>query len=160
MTGTTEASYVDWRAPSRASHPARDAAFRSYDAVIRKDKQAWLANFADDGWIEDPIGPSVFDPDGKGHHGAGGRAHFWDITIGTMARFVFEIHDSFVSGNECANVGVIHTTTESGWTASTDGVFTYRVNDEGKIVSLRAFWEMDRVMASAKGPDDTTDGAA
>ena len=58
MTGTTEASYVDWRAPSRANHPARDAAFRSYDAVIRKDKQAWLANFADDGWIEDPIGAS------------------------------------------------------------------------------------------------------
>ena len=160
MTGTTEAAYVDWRAPSRARHPARDAAFRSYDAVIRKDKQAWLANFADDGWIEDPIGPSVFDPDGKGHHGAEGRAHFWDITIGTMGRFVLEIHDSFVSGNECANVGVIHTTTESGWTASTDGVFTYRVNDEGKIVSLRAFWEMDRVIASAKGPDDTTDGAA
>ena len=154
MTGTTEASYVDWRAPSRASHPARDAAFRSYDAVIRKDKQAWLANFADDGWIEDPIGPSVFDPEGKGHHGAEGRARFWDITIGTMARFVFEIHDSFVSGDECANVGVIHTTTENGWTASTAGVFTYRVNAEGKIVSLRAYWEMDRVLASAKGPDD------
>lgn len=156
MTGTTEASYVDWRAPSRASHPARDAAFRSYDAVIRKDKEAWLANFAEDGWIEDPIGPSVFDPEGQGHHGPEARAHFWDITIGTMARFVFEIHDSFVSGDECANVGVIHTTTENGWTASTEGVFTYRVDADGKIVSLRAFWEMDRVMASAKGPDDAS----
>jgi ketosteroid isomerase-like protein len=154
MTGTTEASSVDWRAPSRASHPARDAALRSYDAVIRKDKDAWLANFADDGWIEDPIGPSVFDPEGNGHHGPEGRARFWDIAIGPIARFVFEIHDSFVAGDECANVGVIHTTTENGWTASTEGVFAYRVNAEGKIVSLRAYWEMDRVMASAKGPDD------
>ena len=153
MTGTTEASHVDWRAPGRAGHPARDAAFRSYDAVIRKDKEAWLANFADDGWIEDPIGPSVFDPEGKGHHGPEARAHFWDITIATMSRFVFEIHDSFVSGDECANVGVIHTTSDNGWTASTAGVFTYKVNDEGKIVSLRAYWEMDRVLASAKGPD-------
>ena len=153
MTGTTEASYVDWRAPSRASHPARDAAFRSYDAVIRKDKAAWLANFADDGWIEDPIGPSVFDPEGNGHHGPEARAHFWDITIATMARFVFEIHDSFASGDECANVGVIHTTCDNGWTASTAGVFTYKVNGDGKIVSLRAYWEMDRVLASAKGPD-------
>jgi ketosteroid isomerase-like protein len=151
---TTEASFVDWRAPSRTNHPARNAAFRSYDAVIRKDKDAWLANFADDGWIEDPIGSSIFDPDGTGHHGPDGRARFWDMTIGTVARFVFEIHDSFAAGDECANVGVIHTTSADGWTASTEGVFTYRVNPEGKIVCLRAYWEMDRVRANAKGPEE------
>jgi steroid Delta-isomerase len=149
---TTSASALDWRAPS-ADHPARAAALRSYDAVIRKDKQAWLANFADDGWIEDPVGRSVFDPEGKGHHGAEGRARFWDITIGTMSRFVFEIRDSFVSGDECANVGTIHTTATNGWTASTDGVFVYRVGADGKIISLRAYWEMDRVMASAAAPE-------
>jgi steroid Delta-isomerase len=150
-----QASRLDWRAPGKADHPARNAALRSYDAVIRKDKEAWLANFADGGWIEDPVGPSVFDPEGKGHSGPEGRARFWDITIGMMAHFVFEIHDSFVSGDECANTGVIHTTSTNGWTASTEGVFVYRVNAEGKIVSLRAFWEMDRVLASAKGPDAT-----
>src|SRR5947209_20117461 len=69
-SAVTEPSVVRWNAPSRAAHPARDAAFRSYDAVIRKDKDAWLANFADDGWIEDPVGPSMFDEEGKGHHGA------------------------------------------------------------------------------------------
>jgi steroid delta-isomerase len=154
MPDTTDdlVSELDWRAPSKAAHPARDAALRSYDAVIRQDKDAWLANFADDGWIEDPVGPSVFDPEGKGHHGAEGRARFWDITIGTMSRFVFEIHDSFVAGDECANVGTIHTTSHNGWTASTAGVFVYKVDAAGKIVSLRAYWEMDRVVATAKGP--------
>jgi ketosteroid isomerase-like protein len=152
MTGTVEPSILDWRAPTRAAHPARDAAFRSYDAVIREDKEAWLANFAADGVIQDPVGPSVFDEDGNGHHGAAGRAHFWDITIGTMARFVFEIHDSFVCGDECANIGTIHTTSRNGWTASTEGVFVYQVDAEGKIRSLKAYWEMDRVVASAKGP--------
>ena len=58
-------SEVRWNAPSRAAHPARDAAFRSYDAVLKKDKEAWLANFAADGWIEDPVGPSMFDEEGK-----------------------------------------------------------------------------------------------
>lgn len=145
-------SELRWLAPSRADHPARNAALASYDAVIRGDKEAWLANFADDGWIEDPVGRSIFDEDGTGHHGAEGRARFWDITIGTMARFVFEIRDSFVSGDECANVGTIHTTSRNGWTASTEGVFVYRVNDAGKIVSLRAYWEMDRVVASAREP--------
>ena len=39
-------SLVEWNAPSKASHPARDASLASYDAVSRKDKDAWLALFA------------------------------------------------------------------------------------------------------------------
>jgi steroid Delta-isomerase len=31
-------------------------------------------------------------------------------------------------------------------------VFVYRVNDAGKLVSLRAFWEVDRMMATVSGP--------
>jgi steroid delta-isomerase len=149
----TEPSVVHWNAPSRAAHPARDAAFRSYDAVLRKDKEAWLANFAEDGWIEDPVGPSMFDQEGKGHHGSEGRAHFWDLTIAIVARFEFEINDSFVCANECVNVGTIHTTLANGYRASCEGVFHYTVNDEGKLRSLRAFWELDRMMATVKAPD-------
>jgi steroid delta-isomerase len=152
MTATQQ-SRLDWRAPTRDPHPARDAAFRSYDAVIAKDKDAWLANFADDGWIEDPVGPSMFDEEGKGHHGADGRAHFWDITIGTIDTFVFEINDSFACANECVNVGVIHTTLPNGYGAATEGVFHYVVNDDGKIVSLRAFWEMERLAKTVVAPD-------
>jgi ketosteroid isomerase-like protein len=151
-SAVTEPSVVRWNAPSRAAHPARDAAFRSYAAVIAKDKEAWLANFADDGWIEDPVGPSMFDEAGKGHHGAAGRAHFYDLTIATVARFEFEINDSFVCANECVNVGVIHTTLSNGYKARCEGVFHYTVNDEGKIRSLRAFWELDRMMKTVQPP--------
>lgn len=145
-------SELHWHAPTRAPHPARDAAFRSYDAVMRKDKDAWLANFAADGWIEDPVGPSMFDEGGKGHHGPEGRARFWDLTIATIERFVFEINDSFACADECVNVGVIHTTLPNGYRASTEGVFHYTVDEAGKLVSLRAFWEQDRVLASIKPP--------
>ena len=31
-----------------------------------------------------------------------------------------------------------------------EGVFTYRVDDEGKMVALRAYWEVDRATASAQ----------
>jgi ketosteroid isomerase-like protein len=157
MTDSTvsEPSTFDWRAPSRADHPARDAALRSYDAVIRRDKEAWLANFAENGWIEDPVGPSMFDEEGKGHHGAEGRARFWDITIGTIARFEFEINDSFVCANECVNVGVIHTTLPNGYRASTEGVFHYTVNEDGRILSLRAFWELERMAATVQAPAAT-----
>jgi ketosteroid isomerase-like protein len=145
-------SEVRWNAPSRAAHPARDAALRSYDAVLRKDKEGWLANFAVDGWIEDPVGPSMFDEEGKGHHGAEARAHFWDITIATVARFEFEINDSFVCANECVNVGTIYTTLPSGHRAACEGVFHYTVDDEGKLRSLRAFWDLDRMMATLQAP--------
>jgi len=30
-------------------------------------------------------------------------------------------------------------------------VFTYRVDDEGKIVALRAYWELDKMMAAFAG---------
>ncbi len=146
-------STVEWLAPSRAAHPARDAALASYDAVCRKDKPGWLALFAEDGWIEDPVGSSVFDAEGAGHHGPEGRAGFWDLTIANVERFVFEIRDSFAAGNECANVGTIHTTLTNGYTVDTDGVFVYRVDDAGKLVSLRAIWEFDRAMKTARAPD-------
>ncbi|HZC73070.1 MAG TPA: nuclear transport factor 2 family protein [Jatrophihabitans sp.] len=149
----TEPSVLHWNAPSRAPHPARDATFRSYDAVLRKDKQAWLANFAADGWIEDPVGPSMFDEDGTGHHGPEGRARFWDLTIATVARFEIEIDDSFVCANECVNVGTIHTTLSNGYRASCEGVFHYTVDDAGQLVSLRAFWELDRMMATVQAPE-------
>jgi steroid Delta-isomerase len=152
LTATT-GSRIDWRAPSRAAHPARDAAFRSYRAVIAKDKDAWVDNFAEEGWVEDPVGPSMFDPEGAGHHGRSGRAEFWDKTIANVETFVFEIHDSFAAGNECANVGTIHTTLTNGYRVHTEGVFVYRVDDAGKIVSLRAIWEFDRAMATTEAPD-------
>jgi steroid Delta-isomerase len=143
-------STVEWRAPSRASHPARDAALRSYDAVCRKAKDEWLALFAEDGWIEDPVGPSVFDEQGAGHHGPAGRSAFWDLTIANVQRFVFEITDSFAAGDECANVGTIHTTLSNGYQVDTEGVFVYRVDGVGKLLSLRAIWEFDRAMATAR----------
>jgi steroid Delta-isomerase len=146
-------STVDWKAPSKAAHPARDAARRSYDAVCRKAKDEWLALFADDGWIEDPVGSSMFDERGEGHHGREGRAAFWDLTIANVQRFVFEITDSFAAGHECANVGVIHTLLPNGYQVDTEGVFVYRVDDDGKLVSLRAIWEFERAMATAHQVD-------
>jgi ketosteroid isomerase-like protein len=145
-----DGSRVDWRAPSDAAHPARAAGLASYSAVCNKDKDTWLALFADEGWIEDPVGVSPIDPEGKGHHGAEARSAFWDKTIATVKTFVFEIHDSFAAGNECANTGVIRMTMANGYAIDCEGVFIYRVTDEGKLLSLRAIWEFERGMKTAR----------
>ena len=129
-------------------HPARLASQRSMDAVHRKDKEAWVANFADDGVVEDPIGASPFDPDGKGHRGKAAIATFWDKLIGPN-RVFFDVRESFACGSECANVGTVSTVLPNGAIMIVNGVFTYRVDASGKVLALRAYWEMARLKSVA-----------
>ena len=113
-------------------------------AVEAGDRDGWLALFSADAIVEDPIGPSPFDPSGEGHRGADAIAAFYDAVIGPNA-VRFEIAESWAAGNEVANVGTIRTTLDDGATVITRGVFTYRVNDAGQVVALRAYWDLDRL---------------
>jgi len=130
--------------------PARRAAFASMTAATAGDKDAWLALFAPDGVIEDPVGPSMFDAEGKGHHGREGISAFWDLTIANVERFEFVIRDSHAAGAEGANAGTITKHLPGGYRVDTDGVFVYRVAEDGLITSMRAFWEVERAMATAR----------
>lgn len=134
--------------------PARLASLRSMDAVVRGAKDEWLKLFAADGVIEDPVGPSMFDEEGKGHHGTEGISAFWDLTIANVERFQFTIRDSHAAGSECANVGTITTYLPGGYRVDIDGVFVYRVNEAGLVTSMRAFWETERAMATARKADE------
>lgn len=140
---------VDWSAPD-AAHPARDASRRSMDAVSRGAKDDWLALFGPDAVVADPVGPSMFDPEGAGHRGLAAIAAFWDNTVGNAERIEFRITDSFAAGEEVANVGRITTYLPGDHRIDTDGVFIYRVDEHGKISSLRAHWEFDRAMSTLR----------
>jgi steroid delta-isomerase len=129
--------------------PAHLAGKRSRDAVATRDKQAWLDVFADDGIVEDPIGPSHFDPDGKGHRGKEAISAFWDMAIAPTDKIEFDFVNTYQCGNEEANVGSI-LITAAGYQVTADGVFTYRVNADGKMAALRAYWEVDRATESAR----------
>ncbi len=130
-------------------HSAHEAGRRSRDAVAARDKDAWLAVFADDAIVEDPIGPSVFDPEGLGHRGRDAIAAFWDKAIAPTTKIEFVFRDTYQCGNEEANVGHILITTGEYQTTA-EGVFTYRVDAEGKMVALRAYWEMERAAANTR----------
>jgi len=129
--------------------PAHLAGKRSRDAVAARDKQAWLDVFADDGIVEDPIGPSHFDPEGKGHRGKVAIAAFWDKAIAPTDSIEFNFVDTYQCGDEEANVGNI-VITAAGYRVTADGVFTYRVDAEGRMAALRAYWDVDRATASAQ----------
>ena len=125
-------------------HPARDASLASMEAVEAGDRTAWLALFAPDAVVEDPIGASPMDPEGKGHHGPEAIAAFYDSVIGPN-EVRFRIERSHAAGNEVANVGTITSTMGDGTVVHTDLVITYRVGEDGKVLALRAYWELDKL---------------
>ena len=54
----------------------------------------------------------------------------------------FDVRESFACGSECANVGSVNTVLPNGAIMIVNGVFTYRVHEHGKVLVLRAYWEM------------------
>src|SRR5215510_60311 len=101
---------ITWTAPND-DHPARTASQRSYSAVAKGDLAEWLNVYAEDAVLEDPVGPSMFDPEGKGHRGHAGISEFWTKAIASVTSFEFTINDSFANpgSNTCANIGTIKT---------------------------------------------------
>jgi ketosteroid isomerase-like protein len=137
------------------NHPARVAGERSRSAVARGVREEWLALFDDDALVEDPIGVSPLDPTGKGHRGKAAIAAFWDNVIMRVpgTRISFDYHTQYAVGDECACVGSLTNHFANGASYRVEGVFVYRVNAAGKLVSLRTYWE------HAKGTFRAPEGA-
>lgn len=127
--------------------PVTLAGRASRAAAVARDKDAWLALFADDAIVQDPIGPSHFDPDGVGHRGKEAIAAFFDMAI-APSQLEFHFEKTYVCGDEEANTGHI-VIVARGYRVVAEGVFTYRVNSDGKIAALRAYWELEKAAASA-----------
>jgi len=126
-----------------AEHPARRAGLLSQKHVSEGNRDAWLDLFAEDAFVADPVGPSPLNPEGQGHQGKAAIAAFYDkfISMGTVS---FDYPRSYACANECAFIGTVYTKIGDHPERGSEGVFLYHVNDEGKILSLRAFWEFER----------------
>ena len=126
--------------------PARRAALLSREYVHSKNREGWLGLYAEDAIIEDPIGVSVIDPEGKGHRGPAAREAFWDNFI-APSRINVDILESYAAGNEVANHVIISVSIDAGEGKSLQqkvhGVITYQVNAQGELLALRAYWETD-----------------
>lgn len=128
------------------SRPPAELAFaRHVQAVLSRDRAAFLANFAEDALVEDPVGPSPLDPSGRGHRGHAAIGAFWDAIIAPGA-VRFAIDRAIVCGDEIANIGTIFNRMPDGREVGAEGVFVYRVNGAGKLVSLKAYWDFAKTM--------------
>lgn len=126
--------------------PARRAALLSREYVQAGNKAGWLGLFAEHAVIEDPIGVSPFDPSGEGHRGAQAREAFWDRFIAPCT-IEIDVVDSFAAGREVANLVEITTVIPTGERRALQqkvfGVVTYRVDQAGMLLALRAYWDID-----------------
>lgn len=147
MTESPAVGTVSWEAPD-GDHPARRAAQRSMAAVAARRKDDWLGLFTQDALVEDPVGPSMLDPEGKGHRGHDGIGRFWDEHISSVRRYHFQVKDSFANGPCCANILTLTMALGGGATMTVDCVTIYTVDDDGLITSIRAHWEPDRALAT------------
>jgi steroid delta-isomerase len=126
-------------------HPALVTARQSWRCVQAKDREGWLSLMADDVCIEDPIGVAPTNPSGQGVRGLKAVGDFWDQFIAPSTVRV-ETHESFVAGSESAHLLTLRTTLPNGYEASVRGVFTYRLNEAGKLEALRGYWTISDVV--------------
>lgn len=145
-----ERGTLSWLAAD-GPHPARAAQQNALRHAMSGDKDAWLALWAPGCELYDPVGPSIFDPDGLGHHGPEGASYFWDVAIAPVHRFDVEIRTSYATGDSSAQEGTFTTTFADGSVAAVDLVTVYRVDDAGLITSMRTYWEMDKVRTLPAG---------
>ncbi len=135
---------LDLSPPEDDDRSARAASLRSRAAVESGDREGWLGLFADDGVVQDPVGVSPLDPTGDGHRGPDARAAFWDTVIAPNP-ITMDVFASHAGGDEVANIVTVNTSFPDGSKAMVDIVAVYRVDDRGRVLSLRAFWEFDNL---------------
>ncbi len=128
--------------PAKDSNPAMIAARNSWRCVQAKDKEGWLGLMADTIVMEDPIGIAPTNPDGKGLQGKQAVSEFWDNGMSKLDIRI-ETHESFATANESAHRMTLTTTFENGGGMVVNGIFTYRVDELGKLTNLRGYWALD-----------------
>jgi steroid delta-isomerase len=121
----------------RSTAELADASMR---AAVDGDREGWLALYAEDAVVEDPVGPSMWDAEGKGHRGKRALAAFWDRAIGPNRGLQFELRERYTGGNEVANVLTVRSALPDGQKIEFGMVTIVRSNAQGFIQSLRAFW--------------------
>lgn len=127
--------------------PAQQAGQNSFKCVTVGDREGWLSLFAEDAHVQDPVGVSPLDPSGEGRKGKQAIAEFWDTVISAGGDKEFTIRESYPAGNQVANVVTMLNDLGGGLKASVEMVVVYQVNEEGKVQSLKAYWDYSKMEA-------------
>jgi ketosteroid isomerase-like protein len=111
-------------------------------AVQEGRREAWLGLFADDSRVEDPVShlPAIV--------GREALTRFWDAGIASLTSVRFDVSRQWEAGEEAMLLAIVTVVAGNGVEVSYDGTFNYAIDEDGRIASLRAFWDLPTVAAA------------
>jgi steroid delta-isomerase len=118
----------------------KDIPETSLARVRARDRGGWLALFAEDAVVEDPVGPSDWDPEGKGQQGKAAIGAFYDMFSAMQDSFEYTIHQVEPRGCEVAAVVTPRIGMKDGSVGENRLINIYKQGPDGLIRSLRSFW--------------------
>lgn len=121
------------------------AAVTAYaESFVERDRERFMAALAGDVEQIDPVGSTP-------NHGKDTLGGFFDSVMSSAERLDFEIRDLIIAGDEAAMVFHITQHFADGSGLVIDGVDVFRVNDEGKIISIKGYVDQDHLRNVAAG---------
>ena len=114
-----------------------------FNAICSLDCEAWIATFASDGVSYEPGNPPL-----AGHDML--RAFFNGVAAGFES--ISMLPDQiFVVGNEAGVKWSASGMGKSGRPAQFEGIDVFTLNDDGKIQTVKAYWDPAAMMAQLMG---------
>ena len=127
-------------------HAAVRASEESAKHATAGDKASWLSLFAEDAFLQDPVGTSPLDPEGRGYSGKKDIERFWDHVI-ARAKLKIVASQRIACANTCAAVLQVTNDMGDGKHTVVDMVGIYEVDDQGKLSSLKVYWDWNQLVS-------------
>ena len=122
-----------------------EAAVEEYFASVGAfDVPRYVNNFAPDGVLEDPVGTPPLQ-------GTQAIAAYIAAIIAPFSEIKHNIQEVVVCGHEAAVNWKLRLTTSTGKHITIDGIGVFNFNQEGKLQSVREFWDLAAFLAELQG---------
>jgi steroid delta-isomerase len=118
-----------------------EAAVEEYfTAICSLDVQRYVNTFALDGVLEDPVGTPPLQ-------GQAVISAYITSSIAAFSSMSFKIQDINVCGHEAAVNWKVQLKTTAGKKLTIDGMGVFNFNPDGKLQSVREFWDLEDFLA-------------
>ena len=116
-----------------------------YAALRSNAVEVWLANFAESAVAHDPVGTPP-------HHGHAGLRAFLSGVLGQFETFGLTEEDVFHAPQGAAVKWTGRGRGRNGQPIEFQGIDVFEFDQDGKILSLKAYWDAAPVMATLAAP--------
>ncbi len=116
-------------------------AIKAYFAAIRAmDEKAWLNTFVEDAVSHDPVGSTPIVGHAK-------LAEFFQSIAGAFREVGLTENEVFIAGNGAAVKWTGQGISKQGKQVQFEGIDVFEINEDGKIQTVRAYWNPAEMVA-------------